>query len=48
MVEVVNQYIQHACMSHFQTSDVLNAKIMAAKKGCGAAALSLNNQQFMR
>ena len=42
-VEAVNQCIQHAHTSRFRTSDVLTAKIMAAKKGCGAAALRLNN-----
>ena len=32
MVELVNQYIQHARTSHFRTSDILTTKIMAAKK----------------
>ena len=35
--EAVNLCIQHTRMSRFRTSDILTAKIMAAKKGCGAS-----------
>jgi len=43
-----NLCIDHAHTSHFRTSDVLTAKIMAAKKGVCAAPLRLNNWRIMQ
>ena len=46
-IELVNQWTKRARTSHFRTSDVSTAKIMAAKKGCVAAPSRLNNYRFM-